>query len=289
MFEKIKTLFQPKHQFQPVPFSRIFGELKSLCVLFPEDFNQCLRSTSHIAVLSCRIERLTCFLPDFSYPFFETIPFGENVRIAPLSEFDPDAPHDILIDLTEDVVAGSPDRQSVCISLNGTSNIEFVPEPREAGEIFTQFSQLIGIKGEPKLPQPDIRPDCFDKARRRMLQNRFPNIVIHAESHKSKREINEIVGFMKRFYSANVYLVGKVSKAGLDFTNIESPEIEDLLSMYCFISESDLLITDATPVWEFFRIWTDKCMHWREWKDRKSRPQEMESFLNNHFKINPRG
>ena len=85
-----------------------------------------------------------------------------------------------------------------------------------------------------------------------MLQNRFPNIVIHAESHKSKREINEIVGFMKRFYSANVYLVGKVSKAGLDFTNIESPEIEDLLSMYCFISESDLLITDATPVWEFF-------------------------------------
>ncbi len=289
MFEKFKTLFQPKLQFQPVPFSRIFRELHSLYVLFPRDFNQCLRSSSHIALLSSRIEHLTCFLPDFSYPFFETIPFGENVRIAPLSKYEPSAPHAILIDLTEDAVAGNPDQGAVHISLNGISNIEFVPGPREAGEIFTQFSQLIGIEGQPKIPQPEIRPDCFDKARRRMLQNRFPNIVIHAESNKSGKEINEIVGFMKRFYSANVYLLEKASKTGLDFTNLENPEMEDLLSMYCFVSEADLMITDSTPVWEFFRNWTESCLHWREWKDRKSRPQEMESFLSNHFKINPRG
>ncbi len=289
VFGKIKTLFQPQPRFQPVPFSRIFSELKSLCVLFPEDINQCLRNVGHISLLAEKIEHLTCFLPDFSYPFFATIPYGSNVVIAPLSAFKASEANSILIDLTEGAIGGNPGEQTVHISLRGVSNIEFVPEPREASEVFSQFSQLIGVQGEAKMPQPNIRPDCFDKARQMLLQNRFPNIIIHAGGRKSKREIDEIVGFMKRFYSANVYLLDNASKTGLDFTNLECPVLEDLLVMYCFVSAADMLITDSTPIWEFHRNWFDNCLHWRDWKERKGRPQDMESFLKSHFKINPRG
>ncbi len=255
----------------------------------PQDFNQCLRSASHITRLSSGFNRLSCYLPNFSYPFFEAIPFGCNVRILPLSQFNPGSSCSILIDLSAEKVAGAPFGETVFLSLHGVSNIEFVPKPREASELFDQFAQLVGATGESRLPQPEIRPDHFDKARKKMLDNRFANVIVHAEGRKTKSEISEITGFLKRSYSANVYLLDKAVKTGLDFTSVEQPEVEDLLTMFCMIHESDLFVTDSTPVWEFFRNWFQHCLHWREWRERRNRENELVAYLNHHYKINPRG
>lgn len=238
----------------PHNFSKIMRNRERLAIFLPKDKYQAYKIVQLVAGLQTPFKETVFFVDNYSYPLFTKLSVPQNCVFKIFEDEQPPLLQAVVMCFVEDKAVLSfikRCKDSTIVDINNRANMQFLPLPRNALELFQRFCNFHNLEIQSHKLDIQVSSQEIEITRQRFIVNRFPDFILEVSEKFSTRNLDNLIILYKQNFSANIYLSDKKTNPP-NLINVNSINKNNLFDLFLLAKAADVFITDKHDVANLF-------------------------------------
>jgi hypothetical protein len=250
----LKYIFGRKTNLQPHKFSEVMQKKEHCIAFLPNDVYQDFEIISYLSNWTDIFENIIIFSSEYNHSLFSKFQNAGNISFRVFESGQSIFNESVILNFSDSREVQrflSRCNNSTIADINNLANMQFVPEPGNAIDLLTKFSQFFDLPFQKSELSIELTLPEIDIVKKRFIQNRFHDFVFDCDNRLSSKLMEKYVKAFKQNFSANVYLTDK-SFTSKEMINLEDNSVHNLYELFCLAAVSDLFITNKAELASLF-------------------------------------